>query len=423
MSHYIQKYLHFNIYGMDFLKLIFFILFGILLVLCIKIYRNMRKYRIENQELLESIQKRDSELDKVKKEAETNYIKFKERSGKLEEHNDKLQSSLAEFFNVQEIVRTIGSVFDINDLIRQINDIILGVMGVTNSTVAIYIESRERLKIHTTSVIDKKQLIELKDNINCSAILNTLESGQSILATEVCEEQYPFTKNRDCKSFICVPLIRKNKKYGLVLIEHNYEDAFNMENLRFLEIIGRQVEVTMENAWLYEKMKELATIDGLTGIYNRVYFQEKFKEELNNAKTENYDLSLVILDIDHFKNFNDKYGHLFGDEVLKHIVKIINRLLRKGDIFARFGGEEFIILFPRMSIEQAYTKVNQLKEEISKSKIHDGETVATVTASFGISSYTTKVFSETEMIRLADEALYLAKNSGRNCIKTYLDCM
>ena len=177
---------------------------------------------------------------------------------------------------------------------------------------------------------------------------------------------------------MCIPLITRPKKFektqqiteaekiGLVLIEHKLANAFDNNNLRLMNVIGRQVGIAMENAALYERMNEIATFDNLTKIYNRLSFQEKLEEEFESAKRNNYPLSLAIFDIDHFKKFNDTYGHLFGDKVLKHIAAVIKNSLRSGDIFARFGGEEFIILFPKTDIERAAEKLKVLDRNWKK---------------------------------------------------------
>ena len=164
-------------------------------------------------------------------------------------------------------------------------------------------------------------------------------------------------------------------------------------------------------------MHERATVDGRTGVYNRLYFQERLNEDFENAPNEKYDLSLALLDIDHFKRFNDMFGHLFGDKVLSRIATLIKKSLRSDDVIARYGGEEFVILLPRTGIKEAYYKVERLRELIAKTSITDGTVTSSVTVSFGVSSYPELSSSESELLKMADDALYDAKESGRNCVK------
>jgi diguanylate cyclase (GGDEF)-like protein len=153
--------------------------------------------------------------------------------------------------------------------------------------------------------------------------------------------------------------------------------------------------------------------DGLTGVYNRNKFNELFDYELKRTKRHQYNTSLVILDIDHFKKFNDTYGHLIGDEVLISTAKLMHESIRKTDIFARWGGEEFAILLPHTNIEDAKELVENLRVIIEN---NHHKSAGKITASFGITE-----LKKTDTIKSAfkrcDEALYLAKANGRNRVE------
>jgi len=249
-----------------------------------------------------------------------------------------------------------------------------------------------------------------------------MESGRALIENSATPEEYEFTRGREVKSLICAPLNTKAQKFGLVLIEHKYADAFNGETVRLLDVIGQQVGIALDNARLYQRMQDLANRDGLTGIYNRLYFHERLEKEFKNADKEEYPLSLAIFDIDHFKKINDTFGHMFGDKVLKEIAKLIQGTLRKSDVLARFGGEEFIILFPRTSITEAFEKVEDLRQKIMNMVIKDEDVSVSVTVSFGLSCYPSCSRSEDELLRMSDDALYEAKTSGRNCVMVAKGC-
>lgn len=395
---------------------------GILSIfICGKIFIYSKQNEEENEKLLEQLGEKYQELAVAQEEIKNHNDKLRETNYKLEDSNKKLTSSIAEFYTLQQISQAISSILDIKELLRYVNDIILGVMGVNYSTIILYDDKRMKLKVHTTNIKARDDLITLNDNINNSILLNTLNNGKSIIENFVDGDEYPFTQGREVNSLILIPLNTKSRKYGLVLIEHKYYSAFDGENVRLLETIAQQVGIAMENAELYQKMQELATIDGLTGIYNRLFFQERLQKEFKLAQDENYSLSLAIFDIDHFKRFNDTFGHLFGDKVLKIITEVVQKSLRSSDIFARFGGEEFIILFPRTNLREAYDKVELLREKISCTYIKDNLVSASVTVSFGIASFPENAHAENELIRLADDALYEAKDAGRNCVRMVKD--
>lgn len=396
---------------------IYYVMFLLFVILMAMIYKDGIEHDIENRSLMEQLEEKYDQLQEAQSEIKYQYDELMSTNDKLEMSNRKLSESIAEFYTLQQISQAIGSILDVKELLRYLNDIILGVMGVSYSTIILYDEKTNRLKVQTSNIKNTGGLAAMKDNINTGILLNVLNNNESILENNVDPVLHAFTQGRDIHSLICVPLNTNTRKFGLVLVEHTYADAFDDGNLRLLNIIAKQVGIAMENAELYNKMTELARKDGLTGIHNRQYFQERLEVEFNNAILENYSLSLAIFDIDHFKKFNDTYGHMFGDKVLITLVETVFSTLRKNDIMARFGGEEFIILFPRTSLQEAYKKVEDLREKISKMKISDHPVTASITVSFGVSAFNECALTEKELVKTADDALYRAKAAGRNCVR------
>lgn len=401
-----------------------YLTFSLFAIFCGMVYKDGIENQIENKSLMEQLEEKYLQIEVAQEEIKSQYNELKgtndklaETNSKLEKSNERLNESVAEFYTLQQISQAIGSILDTKELLIYLNDIILGVMGVNYSTIILFDEKTNSLKVHTTNISNANEAAILFDNINCYSLLKSLNSGLFILENNVDPEKYSFTSGRDINSFICTPLNTKSRKFGLVLVEHKYGNALNEDNARLLNIIAHQVGIAMENAELYRKMQELASRDGLTGIYNRQYFQEKLKSEIQNAQKENYPLSLAIYDIDHFKRFNDTFGHLFGDKVLKSITKAVSAFLGENEIIARFGGEEFILLFPHYDLNEAYKKTEALRKMIAMHIIKDNLVTASVTISFGVSCYGESALSENELLRTADDALYEAKASGRNCVR------
>lgn len=393
----------------------FYVLFCIAVYFFGKLYKCRIEDEISNKVKVEQYEERCMKLEQSGEEIKQKYDRLFSNSGKLEESNKVLSKSIAEFYTLNQISQAIGSILDIKELLKRLNDIILGVMGVSYSTIILYDENTGRLKVHTTNISNINELATITDNINSGVLMDALNRSESILENNVDYFQYIFTCGRNINSLMCIPLTTSSRKFGLILVEHTFNNAFDEENIRFLNIIAQQVGIVMENAELYYQMKEVARRDGLTGIYNRQYFQECLEVELNEAKKNNYPLSLAIFDVDHFKRFNDTYGHMFGDKVLISTVETVKAELRKGDMIARFGGEEFIILLPRTNLAYALEKVETLRKKISENVIEDNLISASVTASFGISSFDECAFNENDLVRTADDALYEAKAAGRNC--------
>jgi diguanylate cyclase (GGDEF)-like protein/PAS domain S-box-containing protein len=165
---------------------------------------------------------------------------------------------------------------------------------------------------------------------------------------------------------------------------------------------------------LQEKLREQATHDALTGLYNRRYLEESLSRELILAGRHGHPVSVIMGDIDHFKAVNDRYGHLGGDEVLRTFGDLLKRHVRGSDIYCRYGGEEFLLVLPRMSIEDAVERAEQLCRAVAAAPVSYGESTLGITASFGVAAFPRDGRTGDELIAAADGALYTAKATGRN---------
>ena len=175
---------------------------------------------------------------------------------------------------------------------------------------------------------------------------------------------------------------------------------------------------------LYLETQRLATQDPLTGCFNRRHFMIMAKQELQRVERYRRPVSLIMLDIDHFKNFNDQYGHPAGDHLLCALVKLCQKNLRNVDVLARYGGEEFIILMPETDSDAVFHTGERLRKEIEKMEVLTPQGSQSVTISLGAASYNRydeRSLSVDVLIKHADQALYEAKNGGRNCIRLWWD--
>lgn len=361
------------------------------------------------EEKISTNNKISNELDELKQYNEDIEIANK----RLETTNQKLNKSAAEYYTLQQISQAIATILDIEELLKFINDVIIGVMGANYSSILLIDKETRRMSVKVTNIIPENLLDNLNDNINCESLIQVSKTGKALVDNNV-KNEYVFTKGRNVKSLLCVPLFRKKGNFGLVLLEQDREDAFSNEHLKFMLSISNQMSIALENVSLYEKMQRMATIDALTNIHNRLYFNQRIAKELANGDQENYPISVCIFDIDYFKKFNDTYGHIFGDLVLKTIAKLAKDNIREQDVVARFGGEEFVIIMPNTTIDQSYQMIEDLRKRISDYQVKDGAISASVTASFGIACYPEHGTNEAQILRNADEAMYISKECGRN---------
>lgn len=164
-----------------------------------------------------------------------------------------------------------------------------------------------------------------------------------------------------------------------------------------------------------EMLSEMATVDELTELYLRDVFDVVLAKEVNEYKRSHRELSLIMIDIDDFKEVNDTYGHQKGDEVLKSIGRLLNENIREMDMAARYGGEELVVVMPNTTADEAFKIANRIREEISE--LNFGK--FSVTVSMGLSHTSKNINSKNRLIKTADEALYEAKNSGKNKVVKY----
>lgn len=223
------------------------------------------------------------------------------------------------------------------------------------------------------------------------------------------------------RTIVYLPLRTRDENMGVLMVDNLLsQQEIPPEQITILTAIAGQLGMAIKNARLFQGVEELSITDGLTGLYLLRYFKQRLKEEFYRAERTNGQLSLMILDIDHFKRFNDTYGHPAGDTILATVAERILSNARKVDLTARYGGDEFVILLPDTSADEALLLAERLHHAVSdeplllpdKSAIH-------LTASIGVATYPTHAATIDELIKRADEALYWIKSHGRNRIRLY----
>lgn len=163
----------------------------------------------------------------------------------------------------------------------------------------------------------------------------------------------------------------------------------------------------------YKQLKKLALHDQLTGLYNRHFLMDIAEKKISGARRHSHSLSLILLDIDHFKLINDRFGHAQGDHILTSVAGVIDKFCRAGDIAARIGGEEFVLLLDHCNLQDGQIKAEKVRQQIEQLMPENIK----VTASFGVAEFLGKTDTFDSLLQRADQALYLAKNEGRNAVK------
>jgi len=222
------------------------------------------------------------------------------------------------------------------------------------------------------------------------------------------------------EKLLAVPLVRYDRAIGLMVLD--YSDAareFTQEQVGLAMTIGSQVAASIENAWLYEQMEHQAITDGLTGLYNRRHFYQVLEAELARVARCNAELSLIMLDIDDFKVYNDTHGHLAGDRLLENLARLLTDLTRQVDTVARYGGEEFAVILPRTVKSGALALAERIRARVESQLGPGSHGEGGITISAGVATHPLDAATAEDLVHAADTALYQAKRAGKNKVCAY----
>jgi diguanylate cyclase (GGDEF)-like protein len=283
---------------------------------------------------------------------------------------------------------------------------------------AILLIERDRIKI----LAEKgfwRMLGEKKFSAEMLATKYIVNTKQSICTGDIMNSPSAGCVPYGCfmNSFIGTPIIVNDEVRGIIHLDSPKKNAFDEEDLHFAEWLSKEVSVILERSFLHSQAKALSIKDGLTGCFNRRKFDEDIEAQITRAKRYETCLSLLMIDIDSFKKYNDFHGHAKGDVLLKKMVGIFTRTIRAVDKVYRYGGEEFVILLPETDKEKAFFTARRLQKIIEQEEF-EGEMESQphnkITISIGVASFPVDKKDKSGLIKYADSALYRAKQSGKN---------
>ena len=214
---------------------------------------------------------------------------------------------------------------------------------------------------------------------------------------------------------MCIPLVSFGQTLGVLVLDSARPDSFLASDIQSLESVADICATAIQNAHYVERVKHLAYLDGLTGIFNRRYFELRIQEELERARRFDSAMAVIMVDIDQFKSLNDEFGHLLGDEVLRQVSSIFSQQLRKIDVVCRYGGEEFAILLSQTSQPQALAVAEKLRRLVDSWQFPGVSRPVTISA--GVATWPDHGSTREDLVRAADAGLYAAKQGGRNCVR------
>jgi len=239
-----------------------------------------------------------------------------------------------------------------------------------------------------------------------------LSSGKSLIEEDVgaCAEYVGFYQ--ETKSRMCIPLVSFGQTLGVLMLESEQPGNFQQGDVESMEAVADICATAIQNAHYVDRVKQLAYLDGLTGIFNRRYFELRVVEEIDRARRFKTGMAVLMVDIDQFKRLNDEFGHLLGDEVLRQVSSIFHGQLRKIDVVCRYGGEEFAILLSQTNPQHSLQVAEKLRRLVENWQFPG--VPRSVTISAGVATFPDHGITRDDLVKSADAGLYAAKQGGRN---------
>jgi len=384
------------------------------------------KFELENFAKLFLQAKKIYELKEEQKKTEK---KYQESEKKVTSANKEKRRKIYELHNLVEASNDIYSILDIKQLINSSLLTIIGQVGFQKAFVLLYDKESKIFNEIRHKGFGKKKFEELKFDLTSPLVPYFLKNRTPVYISKL--EQNKKLKNfaRKLKKLgilVVAPMIYSERLQGIIGAGEKLQfQNFTEADFEIFHILVNIISISIGNSHMFQEIRTLSLTDAMTGLHNYRYFEDRLKEEINRAKRHKKNVSLMIMDIDHFKNYNDTLGHQAGDEVLRTIGKILRETIRDEDIVARYGGEEFCIILPGIEKKGIPILGERVRKKIESEKFFKEEVQpgGQVTISIGTATFPEDAEKYSDLVENADKALYQAKNAGRNQVKVYDDNM
>lgn len=351
-------------------------------------------------------------------------------STELKSLNNQLRLQLYTLHNLFEITLELNSILDENQLIHSYLLNIFGLLGIKSAAIltdpnqhsdsfsASHYRGFKKSQANSLTIKKSEPLLEIlrkKPRVFFVENLNKMGiSTQSLNRVE------------SIGGHLLTPIVHRNKLLGIVLIgEKHNKKLYSQSEVEILSLLTNFLAVALTNVRLYKEMERVSVTDPLTGLFNRRYFENFLQNEVSRARRFNHPLSLVMLDVDHFKNYNDCLGHPAGDRLLQQLANVLTKTARSTDILARYGGEEFCVILPEIGQDGALSFSERLRNLVFSYPFEKREIQPNkhITISLGTATYPSDAQMMKELVVKADMALYQAKKMGRNQVIVYSESM
>jgi diguanylate cyclase (GGDEF)-like protein len=331
----------------------------------------------------------------------------------LNERTWELESSQAQLSNIYETTRALSGILNLEELLKEILRIAKNIFRYRHCKIYLAKTTGDELYLFASLDNENRHIYEKPEpyNRDIGNLKNFQDTGSMI------KHLSGNRKNGKEKS-IDVPMISRGKVIGIMQVTSESRSAITARERKLLMIFANSSAIAIDNSLLHKKTQELTITDELTDLYNFRYFKSRLLDELKRADRYRQKLSILMLDIDHFKKVNDQYGHQTGNIILREVSSIISQCVRDVDVVARYGGEEFTVILPQTDREDASIIAERIRETIAKNYFQNnhGRREIKITISIGGCTYPDGTHTLEQLLEKADSALYRAKAEGRNIV-------
>ena len=319
---------------------------------------------------------------------------------------------------LHELGRRMASITDLQEILDLIVDQASKMAGTERCSLMLLDEQTQTLRIRAAKGLPDDVIESAEVRLGEGVCGHVAATGEPLLVTDIRRDpRFAPGERHECyngPSLLSVPLKFRGSVTGVLNLSNKADGArFSPADEELLCLLASQAAVAIENAALYRSLCELAATDGLTGLYNHQHFFSRLRGAVSLARRSGQPLSVIMIDIDHFKLVNDQFGHAQGDTVLRAVASLLRGAARKEDIAARYGGEEFAVILPNTGAEGATHLAERFRVRVQELEFHRDERSFSVTVSLGIADFEPGLDPEV-LVDRADQALYSAKSQGRN---------
>ncbi|MFH1191771.1 MAG: sensor domain-containing diguanylate cyclase [Candidatus Omnitrophota bacterium] len=340
---------------------------------------------------------------------------------KNQEYNLALKLKIKRYDNLEKLIENLNLSLKLEIVIRELSSTVYTLISNRTGVVLFYLLDNQSQKLNLAFSIKENPdsaILSKEGDIFDQWVLR--HSSQLVIENLKNDFRFDFDRfscqdKRTVLSLISSPLISNNSLLGLLRLESIKGGFFNQDDLRFLALVADLGAVALENSLLFQKTQDLAIHDNLTALYTHSYFIDRLRDEVRRAQRLDQHLSLMMIDIDFFKQYNDKFGHIMGDLVLKKMGRLLKDALSEFNaLICRFGGEEFLVMLSGIDKKKSLIIAEKLRQRIQSEKIMLRRQDTHVTVSIGVASLPMDTKDEDELVQRADRAMYAAKEKGRN---------